>query len=128
MFIVSYFLFFIPDYNQAEIVMIKDLFSEKNGIKAYDFHKKYSLLPSVIIKFIDKGEKAGHLQLKPNNIIWLTPGGRDWVVANKKSIYLESKPKYWKLLPKGMIKEPIGDLYLPDEKLIDKNFFDKLSE
>lgn len=116
----------INSLNSAEILILKDLMKSKSGVNAYTFHKERKLPPSTIINFVNKFQEFKLIILQEGNIIQLSVNGRNWVIANKKQIYLTPRNKYWRRLPNDKITAPLEGCYLPDEREIDFKFFQKL--
>ena len=88
-----------------DIEFIKELYLKKQ-LEIYYFHEKYLLSPAQLARTINKftSEK---IIIMNDDIITLTPKGDKWIFANRKKLFLYTKPGYWKEIPKYMKEEKV---------------------
>lgn len=112
----------------ADIEVLRELY-RNDKVDLYRFHQLYSLSPGKLAKTIIHFAELKVIEIV-DDCVQLTDFGRKWVLANRKSIFLQNRPQEWKNIPKDMRKEQIhvNALYKPKKSLVDRKFFGHLME
>lgn len=111
-----------------DIEFLRELYIHRS-LDMYFFHKKYLLSPAQLGMTIKKYLQMGCVVLNGRNIE-LTFAGYNWIVANRKSIFLTERAKYWKQIPFFVQYSRInpGDVYKPNIKKLDPELIKLLEE
>lgn len=111
-----------------DIEFLRELYIHRS-LDMYFFHKKYMLSPAQLGMIIKKYSQMGYVVLNGRNIE-LTSAGCNWIVANRKNIFLAEREKYWKQIPFFAQYSRItpGDIYRPNIKKLDPELLKLLEE
>lgn len=117
------------ELNSAKRELLRDLYSQPDGMDIYKFHEKYRLTPGQLLTLIELYEKQNIVELQEYRIL-LTESGRQWVLANRVALFLHCREKTWKEIPAIFQGDRIesGETYLPRRKNLNLKFFEKLSK
>jgi DNA-binding PadR family transcriptional regulator len=112
----------------ADIVVLRELY-RNTKMDIFEFHRLYSLSPGQLAQTLNKFVKQGIVEIE-GDFAQITDFGRKWIVANRKSLFLEVRALGWKSIPDYMQKPriPINSFYAPRKSLLDKEFFIHLIE
>ncbi|WP_445682651.1 hypothetical protein [Radicibacter daui] len=99
-------------YQSFEIEILKTLYQKQDWVNVYYFHEKYLLSAGQISNFIRRYGKFEIINFK-NYEIKLTAKGINWLIANRRHIFLTKKNRHWAYF-KADPKLKIGDPYLPN--------------
>lgn len=66
--------------------VFSDLYQSENGLLAYTFYSRYSLMPSEAIDFIDTYQNEGYISIDDELRIKLTNKGRDSIESIQKRL------------------------------------------
>lgn len=115
-------------FYSEDIEFIKELYDSKK-VHLYFFHEKYLLSPAQLARTINKFIEEEIVELN-NEVVSLTPKGEEWIICNRKTLFLNEKDKYWKEIPSEMRQKTIGikDLYKPNRNKIDKELFKNIED
>jgi len=114
------------ELNDTELLIIKHLYKKQDGEELFYFHKQYKIPPDIIFSFVEKFTKEEYLLRISKKRVKLSNKGKEWILSNKKYIYLTQRLKKWRRLPSKMLIQPYDGFYIPDENKIDKSYFNKL--
>lgn len=116
------------EFYSEDIEFVKELF-ERKRVNLYIFHEKYLLSPAQLARTITKFKEAEIVEII-NEDIFLTHKGEDWIVCNRKALFLKEKNKYWKEIPPEMRQESIGinEFYKPNRNKIDIELFKNIED
>ena len=82
--------------------ILLELFKKRKSINIYYLHKKYLLSPAQINRFV-----RNYLEEKlisfDNCKIKLTEKGIEWILHNRKKIFLSHNKNKWKIIPNEWI-------------------------
>ena len=82
-------------YYSEDIEIIRQLIY--NGhVNLYDLHIKYRLSPAQISRSVRKLQEE-QVIIVDEKTISITNFGREWVIRNRRMLFLDDKRKYWKL-------------------------------
>jgi len=97
---------------------------EKNEVSYYYFHLRFAIGPGELIIAINELNKSELIKVT-NNLVSITPKGRKYLFANKKS-YFSNEYKPWLEIPEYMKVEGISleESYYPID--FDLKFLEKL--
>lgn len=111
-----------------DIELLTELYS-KNSLELYFFHEKYKLSPAQLGRTLKKFKDLGLIKLHEKNVI-LTEKGSNWIIGNRKKLFLNEKLKYWKNVPEEMKQNSLGinDLYMPNRKNLDNEIFKNIED
>lgn len=77
-----------------DLEVLKELY--KSGeVEIYHFHKIYHLSPAQLSRSIRKFSKIDIFHLE-GNALKLTEKGKIWILANRYSLFLKERNKYWR--------------------------------
>lgn len=86
-------------YSSFEKWLLKKLYSSKSSHNIYDLHIKYNYSPAQFSRFVNKFTTNNVVEIDSENSISLTDIGKEWILANRKSIFLKSKKQKWVDIP-----------------------------
>ena len=112
----------------ADIEVLRELY-RNDKVDLYRFHELYSLSPGQLAHTINHFLDLKVIEIVAN-CVQLTDFGRKWVVANRKSVFLQDREQEWKVIPTNLQKEriPKNSVYKPNKHLVDREFFRHLME
>lgn len=77
-----------------DVEIIKELMRNVN-VNLYDLHLKYRLSPAQVSNTVKTLLEEGVISIQGESI-GLTERGREWIVNNRKTLFLDGTRKYWK--------------------------------
>ena len=81
-------------FYSEDVEIIRELISNKH-VDLYDLHLKYRLSPAQISRSVQRFI-AEDIVVYQDNMIALTDYGKEWIVLNRKELFLDDSRKYWK--------------------------------
>lgn len=107
--------------------VIKALFQGKGWIDSYLLHERFRLSPGQIIDILDRLIRAGYARLD-GTMCCLTAEGRAWVIAARRSIFMDVDRRRWQPGPDLLVASVLdpAEPYIPDIDLVDLHFFQLL--
>lgn len=116
------------EFNSEDRELLRDLFSNPNGLAIYHFHEKYQLAPGQLSHSIRKFEALGILKCK-GQIVVMNDKGREWVMVNSSKIFSQVDVGKWKIFSEGSeVTEQDKSPYIPKKKLLNREFFSKFNK
>ena len=111
-----------------DLEFIKELLNKKE-VNLYFFHEKYLLSPAQLARTINKFLEGSLIELHDEKIR-LTSKGEEWIICNRKSLFIHERKKYWKEIPSEMKQTPINkdELYKPNRNKLDTEFFKNIED
>jgi hypothetical protein len=91
---------------------------EQKRVDLYDLYLIYRLSPAQVAMSINKFQQMGIIIYESNNIE-LSDYGQDWLISNRKKIFLQPKNKFWKKIPSAMLENAIviNQPFFPSRKI-----------
>lgn len=81
-------------FYSEDVEIIRELICNKH-VDLYDLHLKYRLSPAQISRSVKRFIAEG-IVVCQDNTIELTDYGKEWIVHNRKELFLDDSRKYWK--------------------------------
>lgn len=113
----------MTDYSSSDREVIRFLFAADDWADLYELHTKFSLTPAQVLDIIERLAKAGFAETQGIHSR-LTLEGRQWVIEARDQIFFGVGSRSWTFSDKIVSDaENQLDPYLPDLKLLDRDFF-----
>jgi hypothetical protein len=112
------------DYSSSDREVIKFLFSGSDWCDLYELHKRFNLSPAQILDIVERLKTVGLAEIDGVRAR-LTPDGRMWVIAARDEIFFGNGDQDWKHYNQAAAYKSLDTVepYLPDLRIIDRNFF-----
>lgn len=88
----------------ADLCILKRLFISNEPISMYLFHQDFGLSPVHLSSFVNKFGNDDLLSIN-NDKIALTSKGKQWIIQNRKKLFLTNRTCEWKNIPQDWILE-----------------------
>ena len=85
-------------FSSADKKIILTLYESSKKIELYDLHKQFSFSPAQLSRFTRKFQKKRVIDYS-NGYIKLTDYGKNWVIKNRRLLFLTPKQKKWVNIP-----------------------------
>jgi hypothetical protein len=86
------------DLNSVDKKVLLALYNCDEGKSIYNFHSDFSFSPAQMSRFVRTFNELKIIEYK-NSIIKLTKYGEDWILKNRKSLFLKPSRKEWRKIP-----------------------------
>lgn len=81
-------------FYSEDVEIIRELINNKH-VDLYDLHLKYCLSPAQVSRSVRRFIVEG-IVVSQDNVIELTDYGKEWIILNRKELFLDDSRKYWK--------------------------------
>jgi hypothetical protein len=107
-------------------LVILALFQARDWLDLYALHEKFSLSPAQIISTLALLDEQKLCEVDGTRAR-LTQSGYNWVLKNRRQIFMQSGRKWAKLDSSNKRHLHVGQPYMPRLRSVDKDFYRKLS-
>lgn len=111
--------------SSLESIVIREMYKATDWVDLYQIHKKYLLSPIQLLDFCEYLSEIEVIKIEGRKAK-ITDFGRKWSIKNRYKIFSSERPwakgSPYLQLERRAVHEP----YLPNLKLLDKDFFLKL--
>lgn len=77
-----------------DVEIIRELITERK-VDLYNLHLKYRLSPAQVSRSVNNLLKENVIAIE-GDFIFLTEKSREWILKNRKELFLDKNRKYWK--------------------------------
>ncbi len=118
----------MSDFSSSDREVIRFLFSQPNWVDLYELHMQFGLSPAQIIDMLERLITLGFAE-RQGAQARLTQHGRDWTVAARNKIFLDTDRKAWRPSSDQLLADGLefSTPYMPDLSLVDRKFFVQLA-
>jgi len=115
-------------FTSSDREVIRFLFSKRDWVDLYRLHVEFGLSPAQILDMLERLIDVGLAERQAAEAR-LTVQGRDWVLAARGNIFFFTDSASWRPSAKQLLANAMDPStpYLPNLRLIDRNFFVKMA-
>lgn len=85
-------------FSSAEKKIVLTLYECDKDLNLYDLHKRFSFSPAQLSRFVRRFQKLKVIDYT-NGSIKLTDYGKDWIIENRRALFLAPTQKKWANIP-----------------------------